>query len=116
LKSPCESVKQGIFHFYQDNGKYHSVVIRKDSIQTEVNLTTGDSTCWKISWISDCEFKCSFISGSKIKTQQEIDFYKTSILKFNIIKTTKEYYIYDASLTVGNDAKHFTDTMWLHPK
>lgn len=116
IEPECKSVKNGRFHFYQNSGQHHSIVIRKDSLQIEVNLSTGDSTFWRILWFSDCQFTCSYISGSKIKSQEEQDFYKRSTLTFNILKTTKKYYTYDALFTSGNDSRRFSDTMWLVAK
>lgn len=112
----CSIVKNGRFHFYQDNGQYHSIVIRKDSLQTEVNLFTGDSSFWKILWVSDCQFISRFISSSKIKSQEELDFYKKSMITFNILKITEKYYTYEALFSSGNLSKSFNDTMWLIPK
>lgn len=116
INTDCKAVKNGTFHFYKDNGRYHSIVIRKDSLQTEVNLNTGDSTFWRIRWISDCQFACTYLSGSAIKSPEEIDFYKRSILKFNINKTSDLYYTFDAMLTFDNNTKSFSDTMWLNKK
>ena len=113
---PCSSVKNGKFHFYQDNGKYHAIVTRKDSLQTEVNQSTGDSSFWRIVWISDCQFTCNYISGSKIKSQEELDFYKKSTLTVSILKTTRNYYTFDALFTSDNISRSFSDTMWLEAK
>jgi hypothetical protein len=116
MEPECGSVKNGRFHFYQNNGQYHSIVIRKDSLQTEVNLNTGDSTFWRIAWVSDCQFTCSYISGSKIKSKEELDFYKKSTLIINILKTSKEYYTYNAFFTSENNSRSLSDTMWLKAK
>lgn len=116
IKPECTSVKNGRFHFYQNSGQYHSIVIRKDSLQTEVNLSTGDSTFWRILWVSDCQFTCSYISGSKMKSQEELDFYNRSTLTFNILETTKHYYTYDALFKTDNNSRSFSDTMWLVAK
>jgi hypothetical protein len=116
IEPECSSVKNGRFHFYQNSGQYHSIIIRKDSLQTEVNLSTGDSTFWRILWVSDCQFTCSYISGSKMKSQEELDFYKKSTLTFNILKTTKKYYTYDALFKTDNNSRSFSDTMWLIAK
>ena len=82
--SNCDSVKNGMFHFYQNNDQYHALVIRKDSLQTEININTGDTSYWHVVWLSDCEFTVAYISGSKAMSQQELDFHKQSALKFSI--------------------------------
>jgi hypothetical protein len=112
----CKSVKNGVFHFYQNDGQYHGVVIRKDSLQIEVNQNTLDTTFWRILWLSDCQFTCSFISGTKMKWKEELTFYKMSKLTFSIQKVTKQYYTFDASFTSSNNSRTFSDTMWLEAK
>lgn len=115
-KTNCGSVKNGTFHFYQNNGQYHSIVMRKDSLQTEINTNTGDTSYWRVAWTSDCNFTIAYISGSKVKSQQELDFHRQSTLKFSITNTTKDYYTYNALFTYNNDSKKFSDTMWFHEK
>ena len=112
----CRAVKNGTFHFYKGKEGYHSIIVRKDSLQTEVNLNTGDSSYWRIRWISDCQFTCTYLSGSAIKSPEEIDFYKRSVLKFNIEKISDLYYTFDAQLTFENNTRNFSDTMWLNKK
>lgn len=115
-KPPCSQFKNGVFHYYQNNGKFHSLVIRKDSLQTEINLNTNDTSNWRIQWVSDCEFTCKFISSTKNMSKPENDFYKSSFLKFSIVSATKDYYLYNAVFTANNYSKVFNDTMWVSPK
>lgn len=118
ISSPpeCKVVRNGTFYYYQNKGLNHSKIIRKDSSQIEINVTTGDSTFWKIEWISDCSFTCTFISGPHMKSREEVAFYKLSNLKFNITHVSKDYYTYDALLTNRNYSKTTSDTIWLHQK
>lgn len=112
----CSSVKNGTFHFYQNKGQYHSLILRKDSLQTEINTNTGDTSYWRVAWTSDCTFTIAYMSGSKPKSQQELDFYKQSTLKFDVTNVTKDYYTYNALFSYNNSSKQFSDTMWLHEK
>ncbi len=115
-ESPCSKVKNGIFHYYQNNGKFHSLIVRKDSLQTEINLNTNDTSYWRIQWISECAFTCKFISSTKQMPKPEYEFYKSSSLKFNIMGTSKEYYLYNAVFTANNYSKVLNDTIWFRPK
>jgi hypothetical protein len=114
--SECDLIRNGTFHSYQNKGLYHSKIIRKDSSQIEINVTTGDSTFWRIAWISDCAFTCTFISGANIKSTEEVAFYKSSNLKFYITHVSRDYYTYEALLTNRNYSKTLSDTIWLHQK
>lgn len=111
----CKSLKNGTFHFYPKEG-YHTIVVRKGSQQTEINTKTKDTSYWHVTWTSDCEFTTLFISSTKKLSQQEIDFYKQSSLKFSIAKQTKSYYVYDATITFTSFSNKSSDTMWLHAR
>ena len=115
-KPKCNTVRNGTLHFYSNTGQAHSIVVRKDTLQTEINLSTGDTSYWRVNWISDCEFTSSFISSFKQKSKEELDFYNGSTLKFTISHVTKDYYTYDAVFTNKNYLRRFSDSMWLHPR
>ena len=85
-------------------------------MQTEINTSTGDTSYWRVAWASDCEFSVAYISGTKVVSQQELDFYKQSTLKFKVTNTNKDYYSYDALFTYSNESKIFSDTMWIYEK
>jgi len=57
----CESIRNGIFHFYKNNDQYHAIVIKKDSLQTEINTNTYDTSYWRLAWVSSCEFTATFV-------------------------------------------------------
>ncbi len=114
--TPCVLFKKGRFHFYPKDSKIHYVVIREDSLQSEINLKTGDTSFWKIKWLSDCEFNCSYISGIKSSSKAEQDFFNKSILRISIVDGSKDYYVYDALFQSGSFTKQFNDTMWLREK
>ena len=112
----CGSVKNGTFHFYKDNGRHHAIIVRRDSLQTEINTKTLDTSYWRVTWISDCEFTTTFISGTKARSQEDLDFYKQSTLKFKISNSSREFYTYHALFSYNNRSKIFSDTMWLQEK
>lgn len=114
--SECQEVKNGTFHFYPNSGQKHSIIVRKDTLQTEINVTTGDTTRWRVNWITNCEFTTTLMSSSKQKSKEEVDFYNSSTLKFKISSVSKDYYTYEALFTYNNNSRRFSDTMWLHEK
>ncbi len=114
--SECQLVKDGTFHFYPNSKKTHHIIVRKDTLQTEIDLSTGDTSCWRIKWVSQCVFTCNFISITKSISKEELEFCNNSTLKFTVSRVSKEYYTYDALFTYNNISKTFSDTMWFHSK
>jgi hypothetical protein len=114
--SQCDLFKKGRFHFYPKDSKSHYLIIREDSLQSEINLKTGDTSFWKIKWLSGCEFNCSYISGIKSKSTAQQDFFNKSNLTVSIVYTSKDFYVYDGIFQSGLFTKQFNDTMWLNEK
>ena len=112
----CDSIKSGRFHIYSKNPTAHFILIRKDSLQTEINLNTGDTSFWKVEWTSDCNYNCKYISAVKEKSPEEEEFYKSSGVKFSITKITENYYLYDALFSSLLITKSYSDTVWLKEK
>ncbi|HUR30252.1 MAG TPA: hypothetical protein VMZ69_02405, partial [Saprospiraceae bacterium] len=79
-------------------------------------MDTGDSSFWRINWISDCEFTCSYISETQLKSKEELDFYMNSTLKFTVTGVSKTYYTYDALVNYTNGSAKFSDTVWFSDK
>ena len=44
----CTSIRTGIFFQYKNGNQLYSTVIRQDTLQTEINTQTGDTSYWKI--------------------------------------------------------------------
>ena len=112
----CIMVKDGTFHFYPISKKTHHIIVRRDTLQTEIDLNTRDTSYWRIKWISECEFTCNFISITKPLSKEELDFCNNTTLKFTVSCVSKDYYTYDALASYNNISKTFSDTMWFHAK
>ncbi len=93
------------------------VIIRKDSLQSEINMRTGDTSYWRINWITDCQFSSHYLSGIKFASKGDEYFYKTSTLVTITIGTiTKDYFLYDALFENEYSRKKYSDTCWLHER
>ena len=112
LKIECSPIHTGRFFQYKNQGQLYSTIIRGDSVQMEINSQTGDTTNWKIHWIDNCSYSCQYISGLKAKSDQEIIFYKQSIIVFCIKTLRKDYYTYNAEIKFNSQSKTFSDTVW----
>src|SRR4029077_5562265 len=80
----CTSIHTGRFFQYKNANQLHSTIIRGDSIQKEINAQTGDTSIWKIRWTDNCTFTCQYLSGLKSISDQDLEFYKQSLLVFKI--------------------------------
>jgi hypothetical protein len=111
----CEAVKNGRFHVYTPDGR-HFLIIRKDSIQLEVNQMTGDTSHWKVKWLTNCDFNAQYISGGKMESQAQEEFYKKTLAQFSVQKVATKYYVFTGSIKTPQGYKTYTDTTWLQEK
>ena len=86
-KNPdCRDFKTGKFKLIDGTGQY--IIERSDSIHSERNLITGESSKYKVSWINDCQFELRIIEGRK----DIMDFYHEKVLVIKIIETNLNGY------------------------
>ena len=112
----CKDIKNGKFRFYSKRSGDQYLVIRHDSLQKELNLTTGDTSYWKVSWLNDCTFSAHYISGGPAKSDEEKDFLHNHKTVVQILKITPEYYIVQGSLDSLHSAMSIRDTIWIQGK
>ena len=112
----CSKVHTGKFYFYKNSDQYTSTIIRTDTVQIEINSKTKDTSIWKINWIDNCTFSTKYVSGLRINTQAEADFYRQSIIVFTIKELTDDYYTYSAEFKFNSLSNKYTDTLWRHSK
>jgi hypothetical protein len=110
-KLNCKSVKNGTFHVYTSDGQ-HFLIIRKDTTDAEVNLATGDTSFWKVKWISDCDFISQYISGGRMESKEQEEFFKKTVAQFSIQKVTPLYYIFTGTVKTPKGDRTYTDTTW----
>jgi hypothetical protein len=111
-KFDCSSIHDGRFFQYNSGRQLNLTIIRKDSIQKEINAQTGDTSNWKIQWTDNCTFTCQYLSGVKFESAQESEFYKQAILVFRIKTVEQEFYTYDAEIKYNSKSRTFSDTVW----
>ena len=112
----CNKIKCGTFYFYPINAQSGFVVIRKNSMQEEINLETSDTSFWEVNWKNTCEFNLKFIRKNQPMSDEEKTFYSSHISVFKVLKVTKKYYVFNAGLDSLNSANALTDTLWFKPR
>lgn len=94
----CDTIKTGTFHLKSSSGKNRYKIIRDEHTQMEINLSKGDTSFWKISWIEDCMFSLKFIRKTGSITKKEFDIYSNHLMVVQIIEVAHDYYIYKGGI------------------
>jgi hypothetical protein len=109
----CYKVKNGTFYFYPPDKPKGFTVIRKGRTQAEIDLSTGDTTFWKVNWKSECVFDVRFVRKSSPMPLHESNFFNSHTTFFEVLKCLKDYYIFKGGLDSIDNPNALTDTMWL---
>ena len=110
----CKDLHKGLFYHYSQMTNHHSVYIREDRIQKEINLETGDTALWKILWKDDCSYLLTYLSGDSIIDAVANGGRQKVLVKVRIATITPAYYVFQAIGTVGGKTtKESSDTLWL---
>jgi len=112
----CNKVKSGTFYFYPAASQKEFIIKRKNSIQKEINVTTSDTTFWKINWKNNCVFELKFIRKNQPISDNEKSFYNSHITVFKILKITKDYYTFTGGLDSVSNTSALADTLWFKAK
>ena len=112
----CSKLKNGKFYLYTQNHPIGYLIIRKDSIQEEVNLQTNDTSFWKVSWKNVCDFDFKFIRKSHPISYDEQSFYNSHTTKCRVQKIETDYYIFKGGLDSINNSSAVIDTIWFKPR
>lgn len=107
----CGKLRNGRFHIYGVENSY--TIVRKDTLQIEINKKTGDTSWWRVKWISPCGYTLRFLAGQEKMESLKAEFYENSRIKVSIRKYTADYYIYDGQLSYKDMISNSSDTMWL---
>lgn len=111
----CQSIKKGIFYSHYQGSEELYKTIRSDSLQQEINLTKGDTSLWKIKWISDCKYSVQYVSGIQMESKEMEQFYRSATFIATVIKVKPDYYVFSADVTTSKQRLEIRDTVWRKP-
>lgn len=112
----CDSIKNGIFYFYPPDGSEPYQIIRKDSIQEEINLKTLDTSFWKIKWSDDCTATLHIVRTTKKIEEYERAFLFGHSSIMQVLSISDKYYIFRGALDSLNSQFKIVDTIWFTRK
>jgi hypothetical protein len=108
----CSNFKNGKFKFHSHIANKNIVIERKDSLQNEIELESGDTTLERVIWKSPCQYDLLEISTTKLIPNKADTFLKVNPIHANIIGISKNYYITLSTLNAGSRKYTLTDTIY----
>ena len=108
----CPGIQTGVFYSYPLNTADRWKSERTGDIQQEINLETGDTLLFKVSWGRNCTYTLKYMSGGKKISKEELALLKQYSLVHTVSESTPGYYIATTYLNEPNDYPISVDTMW----
>ncbi len=90
--SNCKAFKTGKYKLVDKERSYR--IERDKKIQIETDLTTNETTRFKVKWVSACEYELNILEGRK----DLMEFFKNKTLVIRILETFEKGYKYEAKL------------------
>ena len=112
----CTNVHRGTFYIYPKNSGEKYVDTRDEEYVHETNITTGDTSLWKVKWLNDCTYSLSLVEQSGEKADAIKAVMKKHTLVYKIKSVTNEYYVFDGYFDKTTNPLIQTDTMWMTEK
>ena len=109
-------VKVGAFYFYPKDSKDPFYILRNDSVQEEINLSTKDTLFWRIRWQGDSVLHLQYLSGTKKLSDDERSFYNAHAIVTRINSVTSNYYTFSGGLDSVTGLGNTKDTLWFKPR
>jgi len=113
-KVNCTAIKNGRFYFYPSRSDRSYMILRKDSLQTEIDVKTGGTSFWRVRWIDSCTYTTRFLYASSPEVTNL--FSNNHIVIVQILRARKDYYVFTGRLDSISSPNSLTDTIWLHKK
>ncbi|MBE7178937.1 MAG: hypothetical protein INR69_21220, partial [Mucilaginibacter polytrichastri] len=90
----CADIHQGIFYNYPRNSTVRYMDIYEGNYLHETDLTTGDTSLWKVTWGNDCSFTLSLIDMNGKDEQATRRLMKKHKLAFTVNHLADDYYTF----------------------
>lgn len=112
----CSTLKDGTFYFYPPDSSEPFQIIRKDSIQKEINMKTLDTSFWKIIWLNDCIANLHLIRTTRKIEDDERAFLFGHSSVMHVLSISDKYYIFQGGLDSLNSQFTIIDTVWFNKR
>jgi hypothetical protein len=110
------SVKVGEFYYYPKDSKEAYIDIRNDSVVKEINLSTRDTSIWRIRWQSDSVIEMRYVTGTRKITDAQRAYRNAHMVVVRVDRVAAEYYTFTGGMDSVGGIGNTQDTMWFKPK
>jgi hypothetical protein len=113
MEIDCSQFKTGnfLYHFRGQQGVFFFSISRNDSVQTEINQKTGDTTTLAVTWVDKCKYELQIIESTARFSDSIQKIRKSLILRNEIVNWTDKYYVFKSK--EDNSDFVLTDTLWI---
>ena len=103
-KEICGKYRTGTFQYHVKMKSHDTyfLIIRNDSIQTEVNETTNDTSKFAIKWIGKCNYELRFLSGVAPLPDSLLRFKNAIVMKTEILEGDDNYYLFRSTSNMND--------------
>lgn len=108
----CPDVKNGTFYSYPSNSKERWKSERSGSTQKEINLNTGDTIFFSVSWANACQYTLKYASGGEKLDKDMLALIKQHPLVSSITASTPDYYVTADYFDATTNYPYAFDTLW----
>ncbi|RYZ24948.1 MAG: hypothetical protein EOO10_19520 [Chitinophagaceae bacterium] len=109
------NLKSGTFHFYTPE-QVHFLILKKDTLNAEVNIQTGDTSYWHVQWLDDSTYNSTFIRKTNPDTGMRQQFNLEAKTQIHIKAVRPAYYLFESLSTYKDKTYTYADTVWFQPK
>ena len=109
------NIKKGTFHFYTPE-QVHFIILKKDTLDAEINTQTGDTSYWHVQWLNDSTYNSTFIRKTNPDTGLRQQFNLEAKTQIHIKAVRPDYYLFDSRSTFRDKKFTYADTVWFQPK
>lgn len=107
----CDFFKEGEFHFYEKQTDQH-ITLKNKKNSSKQFFDSGDSTSWRIKWVSECRFTMQYLTGSLPLTKKEEKLLYDHFIAYEINTVTDDYFTYTSFRDDFSGKVLMKDTMW----
>jgi hypothetical protein len=108
----CYSIRTGRFHIHNEAANKNYLLIRKGSMQYEIDVEKNDTSQWRVIWQNECSYLLKYSSGGKTLTPEYKTLLKDHNIKIKIRTITPAYYIYEMTVDGPGQFPTQVDTLW----
>src|SRR5918993_35636 len=112
----CSRLRNGTFYSYPKNSNLSFRYERSDNTQKEINLTTGETAIYEITWDGKCNYSLKYQSGYKKLNSDVADFLENHKLIVKVVDVNSLYCAFEVHADKLKNPLLSSDTLWFSEK